>query len=103
MVLSLTTPQLKRAVFRNPRSLTSGQFKSWHLGHGKYTLHYTCYVCVNQTVSGWGDAAAKLVDRERGGKGARSRCCEQVTRPQSSYFPQPVIACLMLAIIRFGS
>ena len=65
MVLSLTTLRLKRAVFRNPTSLTSGQFKSWHLGHGKYTLHYTCYVCVNQTVSGWGDAAAKLVDQER--------------------------------------
>lgn len=72
MVLSLTTLELKRAVFRNPTSLTSGQFKSWHLGHGKYTLHYTCYVCVNQSVSGWVDAAAKLVDRERE-EGGRER------------------------------
>ena len=105
MVLSLTTLELKRAVFRNPTSLTSGQFKSWHLGHGKYTLHYTCYVCVNQTVSVWGDAAAKLVDqeREREREEGGSRCCVLVTRPQSSYSPQPVMACLMLAIIRFGS
>ena len=66
-------PQLKRAVFRIPTTLASGQFKSLHFCHDKYTIYYTCYVCANRVVSGGGGAGAagRLVVGEK----KEGRCC----------------------------
>ena len=66
MVLSLSATELKRAVFRNPITHASGQFKSLHLGHAKYTVYYTCYVCANRSVSKRGAGVGRLVGVEGG-------------------------------------